>query len=406
MNKRTALRTTTILAIVVLLLAQAAPAIATPPPGKGNPPSQAKWTFMVYIVGDNNLDSYVPLDIETELAPAGSNEDVSVVALADRAATAEWTQTLLFYVTQDMEATPENAVEDWGEANMGDPQTLTDFIEWTKTHYPADHYALSLWNHGWSWRPDHSMRDDTDGDTLDQHELEAVLDQVGTVDVIMYDACQMATIENQATVRATSRAIVHSQEYYNMDGIEYELIIPALHEDPEMMPEELAVITSLSASTSAERSTSAVALNEDWDALIAAVDAWAFALENGLPEYRQHYVGAFRAAKYFWQDRTARDLYDVASIIRDRIGVRLDDSEIEATSQAVMDAVEAVVLDEWHRQNLADAHGISIFLPATVADLDDPSTTTWNEFDYYQNYLAFSRLTHWDEFLDAFINEE
>ena len=77
MNKRTALRITTILAIVVLLLAQAAPAIATPPPGKGKPPAQAKWTFMVYIVGDNNLDEYVPLDIETELAPAGSNEDVS-----------------------------------------------------------------------------------------------------------------------------------------------------------------------------------------------------------------------------------------------------------------------------------------------------------------------------------------
>ena len=221
MSKRTSLRTTTVLAIMVLLLAQAVPAIAAPPPGKGKPPAQAKWTFMVYIVGDNNLDDYVPLDIETELAPAGSNEDVAVVALADRAATAEWTQTLLFYVTQDMEATPENAVEDWGEANMGDPQTLIDFVRWTKSHYPADHYALTLWNHGWSWRPDQAMRDETDGDTLDQHELEAVLEEVGPVDVIMYDACQMATIENEATVRAYSQAIVHSQEIYNMDAIEY-----------------------------------------------------------------------------------------------------------------------------------------------------------------------------------------
>ena len=408
MNKRTTLKIATLLAIVMLLLAQAAPAVATPPPGKGKPPAQAKWTFMVYIVGDNNLDAYVPLDIETELAPAGSNDDISVVALADRAATAEWTQTLLFYVTQDMEATPENAVQDWGEANMGDPQTLTDFIQWTKDNYPADHYALSLWNHGWSWRPDHSMRDDTDGDTLDQHELEAVLDEVGPVDVIMYDACQMATIENQATVRASSQAIVASQEYYNMDAIEYELIIPELHEDPDMTPEELAVVTSQSASATAERATSAVALNGDWDDLIAAVDAWAIALEEGLPAYRQHYVGAFRAAKYFWQDRTARDLYDVANIIRDRIGDpdgEPIEQEILTRSQAVMDAVDTVVLDEWHRQNLADAHGISIFLPATVEDLDDPSTD-WNEFKYYREQLAFSRLTHWDEFLNAFINVE
>ena len=102
-----------------------------------------------------------------------------------------------------------------------------------------------------------------------------------------------------------------------MDGIEYELVIPALHENPDMTPEELAVVINQSASTNPERTGSAVALNEDWDALIAAVDAWAIALENGLPEYRQHYVGAFRAAKYFWQDRTARDLYDVASIIGD-----------------------------------------------------------------------------------------
>jgi hypothetical protein len=402
MNKRTALRTMTLLAILALLLALAAPAIAAPPPGKGNTPSQAKWTLLVYIVGDNNLDAYVPLDIETELAPAGSNEDVAVVALADRAVTAEWTQTLLFYVTQGMEAIPENAVQDWGEANMGDPQTLTDFIRWAKANYPADRYALSLWNHGWSWRPDHSMRDDTDNDTLDQHELEAVLDQVGPIDVIMYDACQMATIENEATVRAYSRAIVHSQEYVNWDGIEYELVIPALQADPGMTAQELAVIINQSSAANAERTGSAVALNEDWDALIAAVDAWAYALEAGLPAYRQHYVGAFRAAKYFWQDRTARDLYDAARII----GERIDDPAIQSASQAVMDAVDAAVLDEWHRQNLAGAHGISIFLPATVDDLDDPATTDWNEFEYYREYLAFSRLTHWDEFLDAFINGE
>ena len=65
------------------------------------------------------------------MAPTGSNADVNVVALADRAATAEWTQTLLFYVTQGMSATPENAVADWGEANMGEPQTLNEVVPFT-----------------------------------------------------------------------------------------------------------------------------------------------------------------------------------------------------------------------------------------------------------------------------------
>jgi hypothetical protein len=394
MKKRTVLTMATVAMVVTLLLAQAVSVSGAAPP------AVAKWTFMVYIVGDNDLDAYVPLDIETELAPTGSNADVSVVALADRAATAEWTQTLLFYVTQGMSATPENAVADWGEANMGDPQTLVDFVQWTKANYPAENYALSLWNHGWSWRPYQSMWDETDDDTLDQHELEAVLAEVGPIDVIMYDACQMATIENQATVRNYSQAIVHSQEFVGWDGIEYELVIPALQANPGMTAEQLAVEINQSSATNKEKTGSAVALNTDWDALITAIDEWAVALQGGLPTYKSVYVNAFRAAQSFVGDKTAKDLYDIAYEINNRVS----DSNIQAKSQAVMSAVDAVVLDEWHSRPYSGAHGISIFLPATVGDLDDLSTTEWNEWDYYRNYLAFSRLTNWDEFLDAYIN--
>lgn len=401
MRERAILKTMVAVALVALLLTQMVSAAAASPAHKGKPPEPAKWTLMVYIVGDNNLDAYVPLDIETELAPTGSNADVSVVALADRAATAtEWTQTLLFYVTQGMEAIPDNAIEDWGEANMGDPQTLIDFVRWTQRHYPADHYALSLWNHGWSWRPDHSMRDETDDDTLDQHEIEAVLKKVGPIDVIMYDACQMATIENEATVGSYSSAIVHSQEWVNWDGIEYELVIPALQADPDMDADDLAVVINQSALAGKERTGSAVALDERWDALIDAVDAWAVALIDGLPAHRHRYAGAFHGAQSFWGDPTARDLYDVAQ----RIQRWVPDQGIQDSSQAVMDAVAAAVLDEWHIQPYAEAHGISIFLPLREQDLDDPATPAWNEFEYYCNYLAFARLTEWDEFLDAYVN--
>jgi hypothetical protein len=396
MSKQLVVRIVVALLIALMLAGNITPVTAQPAEA---PLEQADWTLMVYIVGDNNLDEYVPLDIETELAPTGSNADVSVVALADRLPTAEWSQTLLFYVTQGMTATPENAVDDWGEANMGDPQTLIDFIEWTKDNYPAEHYALSLWNHGWSWRPGMSMYDETNNDTLDQHELDAVLSTVGPIDVIMYDACQMATIENQATVRAYSQAIVASQEWVNWDGIEYELVIPALQANPAMSADELAVFINYSTSTGKERTYSAVALDERWDALVAAVDDWAYALEAGLPEHRNQYAGAFHGAQTFWGDPTARDLYDIAS----RVYQRVDDPAIQQTSLAVMAAVEGAVLDEWHVKHYAYAHGISIFLPLKVDDLDDPSTLEWNEFDYYRNVLTFGKMSHWDEFIAAYL---
>src|SRR5512134_1024640 len=93
------------------------------------PPVNAKWTVMVYISGDNNLEDYVVQDIEQELAPTGSSTSVQVVALADRGpgydtSYGDWQTTKLFHVTRGMTAAPGNAVADWGERNFGDKQTL------------------------------------------------------------------------------------------------------------------------------------------------------------------------------------------------------------------------------------------------------------------------------------------
>src|SRR5215204_655221 len=111
--------------VFVLLITLAGNAAAAPP-------ARAKWTVMVYMAGDNNLEDYVVKDIELELAPTGSSANVQVVALADRApgydtSRGDWQSTKLYHVTQGMLATPENAVADWGERNFGDPQTLIDF---------------------------------------------------------------------------------------------------------------------------------------------------------------------------------------------------------------------------------------------------------------------------------------
>lgn len=61
---------------------------------------------------------------------------------------------------------------DWGDTNMGDPQTLIDFITRAKTDYPADHYVISFWDHGHMWYPDHSnMWDGTSKAALGEDEF-------------------------------------------------------------------------------------------------------------------------------------------------------------------------------------------------------------------------------------------
>ena len=44
-----------------------------------------------------------------------------------------------------------DCIEILSESNTGDPQILYSFCQWAIAKYPADRYALILWNHGSGW---------------------------------------------------------------------------------------------------------------------------------------------------------------------------------------------------------------------------------------------------------------
>ncbi len=162
------------------------------------------------------------------------------------------------------------------EVNTGDPAALLDFIVWATAAYPAEHYALILWNHGAGWKDDdiyqaaqkagqpgksdaylfapagvrRSRRaifrptlekvvaghlravlfDDTSADFLDNIELKQVLQQaVSTLgkplDLLGFDACLMSMLEVQYQVRTCSQVMVASQEVEPADGWPYEGIL-------------------------------------------------------------------------------------------------------------------------------------------------------------------------------------
>jgi hypothetical protein len=372
--------------VVVLLAVLTGVANAAPPVPK------AKWTVMVYMSGDNNLESYVVSDIEKELAFTGSSMNVQVVALADRGpgydtSYGDWQTTKLFHVTQGMKADAASAVADWGERNMGDPQTLVEFITWTKANYPADHYALYFWGHGWNWHPGVVMQDDTNADTLDMEEVEAALPSIGFMDMVGFDGCNMASIEVAMLWHGHATAIAHSQEWVGGNGVEYEVVLDKLSKNPIMTADQVAIATSQSATS--DKTWSAVAVDERFTALLTAVDNWSVALNSGLAANRKKYDRAFGATRSFWQQPSDKDLYDMAY----EINRLVSDPNIKAKSQAVMNAVTAVVLHERHINAYRDAHGITIYHISKASEKDF--------FKYYQT-LDFALQTGWDEFLDAY----
>jgi hypothetical protein len=357
------------------------------------PIQKAKWTVMVYISGDNNLEDYVVSDIETELTPTGSSANVQVVALADRGpgydtSYGDWQTTKLFHVTKGMTASAANAVADWGERNFGDKQTLIDFVTWTKANYPADHYALYFWGHGWNWHPGYVMLDDTSSDTLDMEEIKAALPSLGFIDMVGFDGCNMASIEVQLLWHGHATALAHSQEWVGGEGVQYDLVLTQLAANPNMSADQVAIATSQSAS--ADKTWSAVAVDSRFDALLTAMNQWSVALNNGLSANRKKYDRAFGATRSFWQAPMDKDLYDMAY----EINRNVTDANIKSKSQAVMNAVNAMVLHERHVNAYADVHGITIYHIAKATEKD-------SDYTYYRK-LDFALQTGWDEFLEAY----
>lgn len=386
---RTFTRSTTSFLLLIVLLAALTGTVSAAPPSP-----QAKWTVMVYISGDNNLEDYVVLDIENELAPTGSSADVQIVALADRGpgydtSRGDWQTTKLYHVTQGMIADSASATADWGERNMGDPQTLVDFVSWTKSNYPADHYALYFWGHGWNWHPGYVMADDTDADTLDYEEMKAAIPSLGFIDVIGYDGCNMASIEIFNLWHGRATAVSSSQEYVGWDGIEYDVVLAQMSANPNMTADQVAIATSQSASN--DKTWSAVAVDSRYTALMSAVSAWSDALNSGLAANRKKYDRAFGATRSFWQAPMDKDLYDMAYEIKRNVA----DTNIKNKSQAVMNAITAVVLHERHTNAYADAHGITIYHISSASGKD-------SNYTYYRATIDFALQTSWDEFLDAY----
>src|SRR5688500_15670915 len=72
---------------------------------EGEPAEIARWTFLVWMDGDNDLEEYVVHDLN-ELEQVGSGDGINVVVQADRIpgyddSDGDWTGTRRYFITPD-----------------------------------------------------------------------------------------------------------------------------------------------------------------------------------------------------------------------------------------------------------------------------------------------------------------
>lgn len=413
-----------------------------------SPNSQLRrWTVMVYLAGDNNLETYGVKDLD-EMKAVGSTDEVAVVAQFDRMSDQV---TRRYYLTADQKLDAD-CVAQLPEVNTGDPEALVDFITWTYRTYRAERYALVLWNHGTGWRDEDIYRvarrrgvvdkvtrgqvrglasgkasralfattlerlvneaaqtgrailfDDSSADFLDNSELKRVLREavhrIGhPLDLLGFDACLMNMLEVDYQIRDMCRLVVGSQETEPGDGWPYDAILAHLADDPDVTLEALgqviveAYVSFYQAHYPGLPVTQSAVSLADIEGVAEMVDALAHTLMDSLTDRGTLGLlfGALRSAQSF-SDRDYVDLIHFCQLLAEADFGR----EIGAAAQRVIDLltgeVSPLVAEGHHGPGVSNARGLSIYLPARVL------SPLYSQLEFAQQY-------GWDEFLDAFIH--
>lgn len=105
------------------------------------------WTFIVYIAADNDLRSFAARNIK-QMAQIGSSAHINIVVQLDIRITGNQKITRRYYIEQNKIYHVNASDESSQHMDSGDPKTLISCACWGIQNYPADKYALILWNHG------------------------------------------------------------------------------------------------------------------------------------------------------------------------------------------------------------------------------------------------------------------
>jgi len=382
-------------------------------------PNEAKWTVMVYLAADNNLE---PMGIQdfNEMEMVGSTEDVNIVLQIDRIpynilnqykpgygiydddSNSNWTSTRRYYVTQDMNPEIINSTlkMELGEKNMGDPETLKDFAQWAIQNYPAQHYMLVLWNHGGGFRSFETTRDIcedyTNDDIITMPQLEEALafiyNQLGReIDIVGMDACFMAMVEVAYQVKDYTQIMVASEASIPGDGWQYDCLLQNLVTYPDQNAEQFAADIVNCYYDQYSGSWNNVTLSAidliKIENLVEKISILAQAIMGDSYSIKSSYRNARDTSQYY--TGLGFEYIDLKDYVNKLSDFTSNSKVLSAANQVnqMLESENIVIENIYYGNYVNSSHGLSIYFP-------------YYSYDSYYDYTNFSQDTLWDEMLE------
>ena len=188
-------------------------------------------TIMMYMVGsDLESEHAAASDDIQEIIDSNFNDD-SINFLIYTGGCSDWDisdipdgENTTFLITDgDLQE-----LDNEGARNMGDADTLSDFLTYGYENYPAEQYSVIFWNHGGGSFSGFGY-DELTEDSLTLIELSEAFgnspfNESNKLEWIGFDACLMATIETADALSPYSKYLIASQEPEPSWGWDYSFL--------------------------------------------------------------------------------------------------------------------------------------------------------------------------------------
>lgn len=367
------------------------------------PAAEKEWTFLLFLNGHNNLSSYGDMNLK-DMEKSGSTDQVNYIV--------EWGKSgdkvnrrLRVEKSKDPSKVTSPTVMTLNNVDMGDYKNLIEFVRWGVKAYPAKHYFIAVWNHGSGWKrlaPGQVQArdisyDDVSGNHITTEQLGLALAEskqiIGhNVDVYGSDACLMQMAEVATQFKDSVDYVAGSEETEPGQGWPYAPFMQKWGATPTQTPAEITKLLSqeytkaYNGGVYGNQSVTFSAIDmSKMDAVINSTRA----LATHLKSLDNASLKAIKTAvtnnvlNFYYSDYA-----DYADFLKkvDALSIRHDSKLFSA----VANDIKSLVLSVDSTSSFKDAGGLSIWAPNFAS----------SDMARYSG-LEFSKLTGWDQFLQA-----
>ena len=357
------------------------------------------WTIMMYING-SNLESEggeATANLQSLLSIAMPE---SVNVLVYTGGTAVWQNDLISpefnqiwrVIDQDLVL-----LETLDAKSMGESDTLSEFLNYAQTYFPADKKALFFWNHGGGSIMGFGSDEIFESDSLWLSEMASGFSNSfdgQKFDVIGFDACLMASLETASILEPYGKYMVGSEEIEPGGGWNYEYLFSQLAQTPAMTGADLGIVITdgyyqkyLDTETESIITCSVIDLSK-----IPAVEASLAAFTQNLGNMVMAHdtmttLSVARQSTECYGDAPGQASFDMIDLYN---FAELQNNADPILTQNLLSAIQDAVLYEISGFQRKYSYGLSIYFPFDGRDYFDYCFNIYQSIDFCPEYIDFA----------------